>query len=59
MTRPDSPCIGYCSTALGDDVCRGCRRTFEEVTHWITYTPEQKQAVWNRLLSERSETEGE
>lgn len=28
----DSPCVARCSTALGDAVCKGCGRTFEEVT---------------------------
>jgi Predicted Fe-S protein len=47
--QPDSPCLGYCTTALGDDVCKSCGRTFVEVTHWITMTPEEKAAVWSRL----------
>lgn len=57
MQRPDSPCVGYCSTALGDDVCRGCNRTFDEVTRWVTMTESEKQAVWDRLFSEHSEGE--
>ncbi|MBU2839653.1 DUF1289 domain-containing protein [Acidithiobacillus thiooxidans] len=46
---PDSPCLGFCTTALGDDVCKSCGRTFEEVCQWITMTPEQKAATWNRI----------
>jgi predicted Fe-S protein YdhL (DUF1289 family) len=46
-----SPCIGLCTTALGDDVCRGCARTRDEVDNWITYTEEQK-AVIDRVLEE-------
>lgn len=48
-SQTDSPCIGYCSTALGDDVCRGCGRTFEEVTFWNVYSDEEKKAVMHRL----------
>lgn len=29
-----SPCIGVCSTGLGDDVCRGCERTLGEIREW-------------------------
>lgn len=45
----DCPCIGHCSTALGDDVCRGCRRTFEEVTRWPEMTEEERRAVNRRI----------
>jgi len=47
--KPDSPCVGRCSTAYGDEICRGCGRTFEEVINWIIYTDEEKAAVWTRL----------
>lgn len=47
--QPESPCLGYCTTALGDDVCKACGRTFEEVTNWIIMTPEEKAVVWKRL----------
>ncbi|HYD82351.1 MAG TPA: DUF1289 domain-containing protein [Paucimonas sp.] len=49
--RPDSPCVGRCSTAYGDEICRGCGRTFEEVINWIVYTEEEKAAVWARLAN--------
>ncbi|MNK04602.1 hypothetical protein D3C87_224710 [compost metagenome] len=47
--RPDSPCAGYCSTSHGDEVCKGCGRTFDEVINWIIYDDEEKAAVWARL----------
>ena len=47
--QPDSPCVGRCSTTYGDDVCKGCGRTFIEVINWIIYTDEEKAAVWARL----------
>ncbi|MBU2782033.1 DUF1289 domain-containing protein [Acidithiobacillus caldus] len=52
LEAKDSPCRGFCTTALGDDVCRSCGRTFEEVTGWIGYSEEQKQACWERLIRE-------
>lgn len=45
-----TPCIGICSTtSVGDPICRGCKRFAFEVIDWNMYTPEQKQAVINRL----------
>ncbi|MEC7008614.1 MAG: DUF1289 domain-containing protein, partial [Pseudomonadota bacterium] len=29
-----TPCIGVCSTGIGDSVCRGCKRFSHEVIHW-------------------------
>lgn len=46
-----SPCIGLCTTALGDDVCRGCARTKDEVDNWVAYTEEQKEVI-DRALEE-------
>lgn len=48
-TLPDTPCIAICSTAQGDDVCKGCGRTFEEVRHWPSLTPVAKRQVWRRI----------
>ncbi|MBX9268996.1 DUF1289 domain-containing protein [Chromobacterium violaceum] len=48
-TRPDSPCIALCSTALGDNVCRGCARTFAEVSQWCFMSADEREAVWLRL----------
>jgi len=44
-----TPCIGVCSTGIGDSVCRGCKRFAHEVIHWNSYTPEQKRVVDRRL----------
>ncbi|KAF0812757.1 hypothetical protein IGB42_02599 [Andreprevotia sp. IGB-42] len=47
--RPSSPCVAVCSTALGDDICRGCGRSFFEVANWVMMSEEEKNAVWQRL----------
>jgi len=49
----DCPCTGHCSTALGDDVCRSCRRTFEEVTAWPQMSEEERRAVNRRIALEQ------
>ncbi|WP_287124663.1 DUF1289 domain-containing protein [Chromohalobacter sp.] len=33
--RIQSPCVGLCSTTVGDRVCRGCQRTDEEIRDWF------------------------
>ncbi len=47
--RPLTPCIGICSTAIGDQVCRGCKRFAEEVIRWNSYSDDQRLSVLNRL----------
>ena len=53
-----SPCIGVCSTVLGDEICRGCGRSFEEVLNWHQFSDEQKRAI-NRRLTEQAQRAGQ
>jgi uncharacterized protein len=46
-----TPCIGVCSTGIGDSVCRGCKRFSHEVIDWNSYTHEQKVIIAQRLES--------
>ena len=46
-----TPCVGICSTGIGDDVCRGCKRYAHEVTAWNSYTHAEKSLIENRLVS--------
>jgi uncharacterized protein len=48
-STPDAPCIAICSTSQGDDVCKGCGRTFDEVQHWTRMTPGEKRITWRRI----------
>ncbi|MCK7597395.1 DUF1289 domain-containing protein [Microbulbifer sp. CAU 1566] len=45
-----TPCIGVCSTGIGDNVCRGCKRFAHEVIDWNGYSDEQR-----RIIAERRE----
>ena len=49
IARIPTPCIGVCSTGIGDAVCRGCKRYAHEVIHWNAYSDEQKRAIDRRL----------
>jgi uncharacterized protein len=48
-TQPDTPCIAICSTSQGDDTCKGCGRTFDEVQHWTQMSPGEKRRTWRRI----------
>ncbi len=47
--RVTTPCIGVCSTGIGDEVCRGCKRFSHEVIDWNSYSQPQKQLIDRRL----------
>ncbi len=50
LDRPvRTPCIGVCSTGIGDLVCRGCKRFVHEVVDWNAYNLDQKRIVDRRL----------
>ena len=48
-TTADTPCIAICSTSQGDEMCKGCGRTFEEVQHWPSMTASEKRQTWRRI----------
>lgn len=47
----ESPCIGHCTTVLGDDVCRSCLRTLDEITSWPTITDEERIRINQRIAA--------
>jgi len=49
---PDAPCIAICSTSQGDNICKGCGRSFDEVQHWTSMSPAEKRTVWRRITME-------
>lgn len=51
-STPDTPCIAICSTSQGDDHCKGCGRSFEEVQRWPEMSPGAKRATWRRITLE-------
>ncbi|ELP5729908.1 cysteine-rich CWC family protein [Vibrio vulnificus] len=38
-----SPCVGACKNNNG--LCQGCHRTMNEITHWKSYTNEQRKEL--------------
>ncbi|XAH23277.1 DUF3717 domain-containing protein [Xylophilus sp. GW821-FHT01B05] len=53
-TTADTPCIAICSTSQGDELCKGCGRTFDEVQHWPEMGPVEKRMTWRRITRESS-----
>ncbi len=51
-TTPDTPCIAICSTSQGDNICKGCGRTFDEVQLWPEMSPGEKRVSWRRITME-------
>lgn len=49
MADVRTPCIGVCSTGIGDTVCRGCKRFAHEVIAWNSYTQDERRAVLQRI----------
>src|SRR5690606_17293011 len=44
-----TPCIGVCSTGIGDSVCRGCKRFAHEIIQWNGYTHSERESVIRRI----------
>ncbi len=47
--HPVTPCVGICSSGIGDSVCRGCMRFAQEVNHWNAFSAAERRLVLARL----------
>ncbi|MGQ4877075.1 DUF1289 domain-containing protein [Billgrantia sp. LNSP4103-1] len=56
--RIASPCVGLCSTTLGDPVCRGCQRTDTEIVEWMALSAEQRSRRIEQLDALRERVAG-
>ncbi len=54
--RVKTPCVGICSTGIGDQVCRGCKRFNHEVIQWNSYSNEQRRIIDTRLQNFLAQT---
>lgn len=50
-----SPCVSICALN-DDDVCVGCWRTGDEISHWGAYSNDERRAVL-KLSFERAKAE--
>ena len=44
------PCIDICNFNK-HEICKACGRTREEKKSWKRLSPQQKQAIWDRVLA--------
>ncbi|MFO7647696.1 DUF1289 domain-containing protein [Halomonas campaniensis] len=53
-----SPCVGLCSTTLGDATCRGCQRADAEIRDWFGLAPDARAARMAELDALREAVAG-
>jgi predicted Fe-S protein YdhL (DUF1289 family) len=46
-----SPCVSVCVIDPGSGLCRGCKRTLDEISRWVVMTDDQRAAVIDALPS--------
>jgi predicted Fe-S protein YdhL (DUF1289 family) len=44
-----TPCVSLCKMDEATKICLGCKRTYEEVRDWHSYSSEQRMEVMRRL----------
>lgn len=57
--RIASPCVGLCSTTVGDRVCRGCQRNDDEILGWLGYDDAERAERMSALEAIRVGVAGE
>ena len=45
----ESPCTGICQTDFFD-VCKGCKRTLDEISEWPFLSNREKQQIIDRIF---------
>jgi hypothetical protein len=48
-----SPCIKVCELDPATSVCRGCKRTLDEIARWGIMTPEERARVMAELAGRK------
>jgi predicted Fe-S protein YdhL (DUF1289 family) len=49
MAEVESPCVRECVIDDRTGYCRGCCRTLDEISFWVSYTDEERQRVMESL----------
>jgi predicted Fe-S protein YdhL (DUF1289 family) len=44
-----SPCIAVCVIDPQSGLCRGCKRTLDEISRWVVMSDDQRLAVLDAL----------
>ena len=54
--EPASPCVNVCVMDDAQGVCRGCRRTLDEIARWSSYSRAEKLAVLEKVAQRNTRT---
>lgn len=54
----ETPCIDVCSIEPATGLCRGCRRTLEEIAAWARLSPAERRRIMHELASRPSPPRG-
>jgi predicted Fe-S protein YdhL (DUF1289 family) len=46
-----SPCVSVCVIDPASGLCRGCKRTLDEISRWVMMSDDQRQAVIDALAT--------
>ena len=50
-----TPCVGVCVLDAASGLCRGCRRTLDEIARWMTLSEPERRAIM-RVLPARKKS---
>ncbi len=50
---PESPCVRNCCLD-DDDICMGCGRSLQEITHWSSSTIEDRKEILLRAADRKN-----
>lgn len=52
--RITSPCVDVCQLRKGDNVCRGCYRTLDEIGRWSTMPERERLSIMDELPARKA-----
>ena len=52
-TRVPSPCVQVCQMDEALGLCRGCRRTMQEIADWLEMSPAEQLGTLKRVADRR------
>ena len=50
----ESPCVEVCQLRKGEDICRGCYRTLDEIARWGGMTSAQRRKIMHELRTRKN-----
>ncbi len=53
----ESPCVEVCQLRKGENVCKGCFRTLEEIARWTGMTSKQRRQIMKELPMRKTAAE--